>query len=571
MKKLKFIIFTLLIFSLSLCSLFKSKKISYPTGIIFPLEEELNILYEGEIIEAMRREENNLFFSTRNGYVYCVEGKERRVLWKYKAQNQIKSALFQGEAGLYFLDTDDVLYHLAKNGDLIWKRDLKEKIGSGIAVGRQMVFLTTESGKIIALDEASGKIQWSFQTTHRPSTPPYFSPEGRIIFGCEDGNLYFLNERGEEVFRFRLDAKIQSSLYVEGNLLYFGASDQYFYCFDAQKKRIKWKIKTGGKIFSSIKAEGKRIFFLTWNGILYCLNKKNGHLLWWNSIPSRSFYELEIVEKRIVVSSFSPLLVSFDLETGEKIGDFNASGELKSNPLWLEPYLLINIYDSKKEEGRLLFLKKKIDITLRPSKKSPQKEGEEIVFTAKTSGFFMPEFEFYLSRLSRVLFFPSFLLLVEWEKRECVQAKSKHDSWSWYPEEEGVYLVEVRAEDEKQSAEKRVFFIIEKPEIKVNLLASKKSPQELKEEIVFKAVVTGFKNPEYEFHLSYLIGINLDSMPFIFKTIWQRRVSKEKSRENSWIWHPEKPGIYEVRVRVRDERGEAEASIFYEIKKGRED
>lgn len=213
-------------------------------------------------------------------------------------------------------------------------------------------------------------------------------------------------------------------------------------------------------MFTPPDVAGKRILFLCWNNVLYCLNKKRGHILWWKMIPSRTFYRLEISGDRVVVSSLSSVisgdrvvvsslssvLLSFDLETGESTGEFNAKQELASNPLWFDPYLLISLYDPLKDTGRILFLKKIVRAALKPSKESPQKVGEEIRFSVSVRGFFMPLYEFYLK---------------EGEEEIIVQESSERNSWAWFPEKTGDYVVGVRVFDGKEKVSAEIRFSIQ--------------------------------------------------------------------------------------------------------------
>jgi hypothetical protein len=148
-----------------------------------------------------------------------------------------------------------------------------------------------------------------------------------------------------------------------------------------------------------------------------------------------------------VASSFSSLLVCFDIETGEEVGDYDEGQEIKSNPLWVAPYLMFNLHDSLKDEGKLVFLKKILNVSLRSSEESPQKVGAEIAFTVSAVGFYRQDYEFYLK---------------EGEEERIVQEKSERNSWTWLPEREGDYVVGVNVVDEKERMKAEVPFVIKK-------------------------------------------------------------------------------------------------------------
>jgi len=308
------------------------------------------------------------------------------------------------------------------------------------------IYFGTEKGTFFALNASSGEEQWRFRAAGAVRSTPVFS-EAKIIFGCDNSNLYILTSEGGLLHQFKANDKIQSTPLAERSFLYFGADDHYFYCFNLKKMRLKWKIKTGGKVSTAPVSDEKRVFFLCWNNVLYCLNKRNGSIVWWKIMPSRSFYSIEVSGPRIVVSSLSPILLCFDMETGEKIGDFDAGQEVKSNPLWISPYLIYNLYDSQTDQGRLVFLKKVFKVTLTSSPGSPQAVAKEVAFTASSTGFYRPKYEFYLK---------------EGEVKKVVQAKSLKSSWVWFPEKEGEFIVGVEVFDEKQSLKEEMPFVIKK-------------------------------------------------------------------------------------------------------------
>ncbi len=410
------------------------------------MEKAGEIGYDGKVIGFVKDAGGGLYLSTERGLVYCLAGERREVLWKLEVSEGLTSSPFLGAENIYVYDKASNLYCLSKKGSMLWKKDFKQKITTGITEFKKNIYFGTEQGILFALATASGGELWRFEAGDAVSSTPVIN-DGRIIVGCDDYNLYILAEKGNLLDKIKTGSKIHSFPLVEKSLLYFGTDDHYFYCFNLAKRKKKWKRKIGGKIFSPLVVDRKRIFFLCWNNVLYCLNKKNGNILWWQIIPSRSFYRLEISGEKILVSSFSSILLCFDIETGEKIGEYDAGQEIKSNPLWAEPYVMFNIYDNNKDEGKTVFLKKILKVSLESSAKSPQKVGAEISFTASAVGFYRQNYEFYLQ---------------EGGEKKIVQEKSGRNSWAWFPEKEGSYIVGVKVFDEKESMKEEIPFVIKK-------------------------------------------------------------------------------------------------------------
>lgn len=447
MKKLTVMILCCL--SFSFCSLFREKISSYPTGLIFPLQKKHEFVYSGEIIERILREGEQVYFSTTKGTVYCVDMQSLEELWAFHAKSSLVSPPFIGDGRIFVFDDNNTIYCLDKEGKLIWEREIDEKITSQIAASEKQVYFGTETGTFLALDVSTSEELWRFQAKGAILSNPVVSG-AMVVFGCEDKYLYVLFQSGSQKNKFKVHGGIRTSIQVEGNFCYFTSEDNYFYCFDIINGKKKWEVKAGGSAKTPPLVDQQKVYFLCWNSVLYCLNKKNGTILWWKIVPSRSFYQLELVKDKIVVSSLSSIIVCFDKKTGEKRGSFDATLQVKSNPLWWPPYLLVNVYDREQDSGHLIFLEKEVSLSLVPSKISPQPVNEEIILTASSTGFFMPKYEFYLK---------------DEDTMKIIQESSEKNTWVWYPEKPGVYIVGVKAIDEKQAANMEISFTIEAKKI----------------------------------------------------------------------------------------------------------
>ena len=428
------------------CALFREKIPPYPSGLIFPIEETFSVAYGGEIDGLIRRDDGRLYFSTRNGFVFCLDGLKKRILWKFKAEADFLTSPCLGGHGLTIYDRSNTLYHLDLQGQLIWQKKIEVAITSELRENAGIIYFGLESGELLALDSNRGKEIWRFKAGGAVRAAPAFSGQ-HVIFGCDDGRVYFLTEKGKLAGNFSAGSGIRVAPVVEDDRLYFGSADNYFYCLGLGRRSRKWRILMGGRISTEPIMDKKRLYFFTTNNVLYCLNKRSGDILWWQPLPSHSVFRLELAGDKILASSFSTQLACYDIETGKNAGDYSAPLDLKSNALWLNPYLLVNIYNPQRGEGELIYLSKQVKVILSPMKESPGKVGDEIGFTATTSGFFLPKVEFYVK---------------EGDKSEVVQKESDKNTFIWYPQKEGTYVVGVRVGDGREKAEVEVPYTIEK-------------------------------------------------------------------------------------------------------------
>ncbi|MBN2245920.1 MAG: PQQ-binding-like beta-propeller repeat protein [Candidatus Aminicenantes bacterium] len=534
--------------------------------MIFPLIADEELSYQGEILDLAYLKGDLLYFSTRNGRVYCLDIKNRKVLWEFKTKQNLKSRISPGKESFYIIDSDNQLFCVSQEGDLIWKTQINGRVTSEIVEFEDHIYLGTAAGAFLAYDRSSGERKWRFKADQGIYSHPAAGP-GLVLFGCDDQKIYGLDHKGKLRFTLDCEDKIRSYLLLDGKLLYFSTQDEYFHCFDVTKRKRKWRIKCGAQVKSPILHDEKRLYFVAWDSVLYCLNKQKGDILWWNIVPSRSAYSMEIVKDRLLVSSMSKVIRCFDIATGKIIGNYEADKEIRSNPVWYSPFLMVNTYDDREDKGKLIFLKKEVKVTLTPSLVSPSEVNQEIIMTATPTGFYLPEFEFTLTRVYKIGFMHYGFLYLRDEESNVVREKSKENTWNWFPEDIGYYIIGVTATDEKEKASAELFYKIEKEEIKISLKPDKPSPQFTGEEIKFIVSAVGFQNPTYEFSLIPVINFEYYWLPLYLRNEAERKVVQEKSNENTWQWIPEKAGTYVIDVLVEDEDDKETAVIYYSIQK----
>jgi len=529
---------------------FQPKVSPYPDGILFPLEKAGEFLYDGEIVDRIQKKENRLYFLTQKGFIYCLDAVDYKVQWRLRMQEVPKSPVFMGKSHFFVFDVENNVYCFDLDGNPLWQISLKEEITSPLAEIGSSVFLGTSQGSFIAVDVLSGNEIWHVMAEGAiRSNPVVF--EDHIIFGCDDHTLYFIDQNGNLFDKYLAGDKILNTLLVDGKFLYFGTENHFLVCFDLKKKIKKWEVKTGGRVLPVPVSDEKRVFFLAWNNVLYCLHKRNGSILWWRPIPSRSFFPLEVYKDKIVVSSLSSILVCFDVETGARVGDFDVGKEVKSNPLWNPPFLLVNVYDRQTEKGKMLQMKKVVQLTLSSSVISPQFVNQEISLSATTVGFHLPQYEFYIRN---------------GEEKDIVQPASDKSTWSWFPSQPGSYTLGVAASDEKVNKQCEIPFLIEKVKPKVSLFPSKPSPRGEDEKIVFSAGSAGFVDPFYEMQISRvnLVLIGKRSVLSIVEKKLGNNVF-EKSESENWTWTPTKTGLYLISLMASDDSERLNLSRYFLI------
>jgi outer membrane protein assembly factor BamB len=440
----RYLAFLLIPLSLSSCSLFKAKMPPYPGGVTFPLADAGRISYEGKILRTIQKANSGLYFSTDKGWLYCLDSSGPKIKWTYAAGSAFGCPPVVAQDSIFIWDQENNVYCFDMSGKILWRKALKEKISSPISWDQDKVYIGTQEGTFLAMNKSSGESLWQLKARGAIEAGALFWGK-TIIVGCTDGRLYFLTQKQDLAGIVDIGSAIRVTPLLDGDRLYFGTDDSVFQCFDLQGKKRRWKIKAGGKVVLPPCADDKRIYFFASNSVLYCLKKRGGDILWWWISPSRSAYDLEFSADKVLITSFSPFLFCLDRRTGKELGRYDAKSEIRSNPLWDDPYVVINLHDYAEDRGTSVYLRQEVEVKLTASLPPPQPAGTEISFLASPVGFYLPKFEFSIrSETDEVI----------------VQKESDQDSWTWYPEKEGNFTIGVKVRDRKRTMEAKLPFVI---------------------------------------------------------------------------------------------------------------
>jgi outer membrane protein assembly factor BamB len=443
-------VFFLVLLSFS-CSLFRTKAKPYPTGIIFPLLEVSQVPCEGRLVGALAKgEDGRLYFSTDKGHLYCLDGAAQKISWHQANPAPFGSPPVLGPDRIFVWDQDNDVHCFDLDGNPVWKTKVPDKITSPISRDAERIYLGTEAGELLALGQAAGETVWRFPTKAAVTAGAVFYL-GSIVLGSGDGLVYLLSPQGTQRSAIDLGSPITVTPLVDEGRLYVGTEDSGFHCYDLGARKRKWKLRMGGKVLVSPVADQKRVYLRASNNVLYALDKKGGDILWWWIAPSRTSFELGLEGQQILAASHSPQLFSLDAESGKVIGEYAAESEIRSNPAWVDPNLVLSTFDSSTDRGIIVFLRKEVKAGISSSPTSPQPAGTEITFTATATGFYLPMFEFYLR---------------QGEEKTVVQKAGENATWAWFAEKEGTFAVGVRIKDEKQEAEAEIPFEVSKKEEK---------------------------------------------------------------------------------------------------------
>ena len=137
-----------------------------------------------------------------------------------------------------------------------WSYDTSEPLLAAPAVDEERLYLTTQTGHIIALDRGTGKVVWRYDTRHAAGFPATATPAvagDLVIAPVRPGLVVGLDRRtGEVVWEKDIGAPLMASPIVVAGSAYVGAGDQKLYALDAATGRERWTFEVLDRITAPV-------------------------------------------------------------------------------------------------------------------------------------------------------------------------------------------------------------------------------------------------------------------------------------------------------------------------------
>ncbi len=290
------------------------------------------------------------YFGSLDSYVYAVDAKTGKMLWKTKANKAImdSSPLIDGDV-LYIASADNRLYSINMHtGEIVWFVETNGEISLTPFFDENNVYVGSRDGYVYAVKKHEGIISWKFRTGDEVVSCPVVY-KGRVFIGSFDGYLYCLDsETGREIWRFKTGGEIFNTwpFLVRENTIYVPSFDNYLYAIEISSGKEIWRFKTGkyGNGAASVWHNGV-IYHACRDGILYALTPE-GKERWRfdGAIGSPIDKRVLIHNDTIYFGSSDGNLYAVDLE-GKEIWRFKVGGEIMSQPVLWENLIIFGSWD----------------------------------------------------------------------------------------------------------------------------------------------------------------------------------------------------------------------------------
>jgi outer membrane protein assembly factor BamB len=240
-------------------------------------------------------------------------------------------------------------FHLQPPFNKLWRFRGLSLIEFPPAVAYGRLYLGTNDGRIVAVDDKTGKVAWEHTYNRCTAASPAVG-DGIVYMPlmvpkpCKKPDrsapgymLAFDADTGAVLWRFRAGA-IESSPLLHNGLLYFGSWDNKVYALDVKTHRPRWVFKTGNEVKGAPAYAGGTIFIASYDGHVYALNARTGKLKWRGSAQSRlgglgTFYSTPAVAYgRVFIGNTDGKVYAFGAGSGHVLWVKGTKGYVYSSP-----------------------------------------------------------------------------------------------------------------------------------------------------------------------------------------------------------------------------------------------
>jgi outer membrane protein assembly factor BamB len=179
----------------------------------------------------------------------------------------------------------EVIAFAAGFGKIRWRTRIGPTESSPL-VANGRVYVGDWLGRVYALDEATGKIDWTFQTGNRVKGAAALAGD-RLFVGSYDHHVYALGARTGKLIwtavaqqRFGHRGQFYATPAIAYGRVYVGATDGKVYSFGAASGKLRWSHGTGGYVYGSAAVWRKRVYVGSYSKTFFCFDAATGDVVW---------------------------------------------------------------------------------------------------------------------------------------------------------------------------------------------------------------------------------------------------------------------------------------------------
>lgn len=279
-----------------------------------------------------------MYMIDNDGVFIALNNDTGKVIWKKQIGklNASSPVFWRGTLIAVSLEPGQAVGVRARDGKVLWRRDLPGRAESSPLVVRKTAYFGTEPGVFYALNPRNGKVRWKTQLEGEVKAAPAFN-DGTLFVGDYAGQFYALRasdgakrwQSSDLGVGLGRSGRFYSTAAVAFGRVYVGNVDGRVYSFDEKTGETAWTFSAGDFVYSGIAAADTSktdpaVYFGSHDRNVYSLDARSGKLNWKASPGGQVSGPATVVGDVVYVSTFSGnATIGFDLTTGRRVFKFD--------------------------------------------------------------------------------------------------------------------------------------------------------------------------------------------------------------------------------------------------------
>jgi outer membrane protein assembly factor BamB len=279
-------------------------------------------------------------------------------LWSFQAGKLLEFQPIVVRGTIYFMDKEGIFYALdVHGGRVLWKRQVGNLNASSPAYRDGRLFaVNLEPNQAVALDaKKKGRVLWRTPLPGRSESSPLIH-NGKVIFGCESGDIFALDEKtGKVRWTVETGGAVKGAIaYHDGTLFATNYAGEVW-AVDAGNGQVKWQENTqgggfgfGGGVYSTPAVAYGRVYLGGLDGRVYSFVEKTGELAWSHSTGAEVYSSPAVADTphsppTVYIGSQDKRFYALDAKTGEVRWDHPMNGHVLGSPSVVDSTVYVSV------------------------------------------------------------------------------------------------------------------------------------------------------------------------------------------------------------------------------------
>lgn len=255
---------------------------------------------------------------------------------------------------LFVVSVDGTLVGLNKSdGQPLWPEYPLESSEGDIAIYGvpviygDLIYISSYDGRIYTVIISSGYRGFIYpgKGSLEPIVGGLTISNGKVLFGCDDGNVYALNADDlTEEWTFQTGGKVWSIPLAEGNTVYASSLNNKIYALDYTQGTEKWHFEADGAFVSTPLMSGDSIYAGCFDRHVYAIDATSGILKWRSESEANKWFWAQplIYDGVIYAPNLDGMVYIIDAETGREVAQpVELDSPIISSPVLVNDRIII--------------------------------------------------------------------------------------------------------------------------------------------------------------------------------------------------------------------------------------